>query len=89
MNVADLDPTTSRTNLQQLRSVRNDYPAGDFEILAFPCDQFGYRLSPNARQTFPGALYDEFTKDGKGMLAPVGPNLPYRLFEGKDNLCMG
>lgn len=88
VNVADFDETTSKKNLSQLRNVRDNYPAGDFEILAFPCDQFGYKLSNNARGAGAGALYDEFTKNGVGA-DPVGDNLPYKLFEDKNNQCVG
>ena len=86
VNVADADATTSRKNLTELRNVRNDYPAGNFEILAFPSDQFGFNLSTAAKGNGAGDLYTEISKDGTS--AVVG-DLPYRLFEGKDNQCVG
>lgn len=55
VNVADNDPTTSQQQLTQLRNLRNNYPAGNFEILAFGTNQFG-GLSPAAMAP-PPALY--------------------------------
>ena len=70
VNVADADPAKSLQNMTQLRTIRNQYPAGDFEILAFPCNQFGYALT-----LAPPAIYTNLANVGG-----VAP-LPYKVFE--------
>lgn len=72
VNVADNDPSLSQANLTQLRILRGMYPAGDFEILALGCNQFGFSLGPFAGDA---AFYTAIAAPGGG------GNLPYRLLE--------
>ena len=68
--------------MPQLAQLRNRYPAGNFEILAFYCRQFG---GGSPAMPTGGALYGALAATVPG----GNPILPFKVFGDGDNQIVG